>query len=166
MADDPQIAALRAAQDCPKFSFEGTEFWTRVVDVYDGDSFKILVPFNGALYSVMTRALGIDTAELASKSAVERHRAIEARDHAISWVLPAGAAPPPASSKKDIKLALSRTPAIVYARCHDFDLYGRVLVVIHRSKDGGEPTLNDDMLSSGHAVAYEGGTKTHDWTTV
>jgi len=160
MADsEAQIAALRSANDFPKLSFEGTEFWTRVVDVYDGDSFKILVPFNGGLRSVMTRVLGIDTPEMTSKNALERSRAIAARDHVISWVLPAGSAPPSASSRTDIKLSLLRTPAIVYARCRDFDLYGRVLVVISRSPDGGDPTLNEDMLSTGHAVAYDGGTR-------
>lgn len=166
MADEDatQIAALRDAHDCPKFSFEGTEFWTRVVDVYDGDSFKMLVPFNGGLRILMTRVLGIDTPEMSSKSALEKTRAIAARDHVLSWVLPAGSAPAPASSKKDIKRALAETPAIVYVRCGDFDLYGRALVTVSRERSGDQETLNEEMLSSGHAVAYDGGTKTHDWT--
>lgn len=143
-----------------KFSFAGQSFYTRILDVFDGDSFRIVVRVNGAMFHVMTRLLGIDTAEITSKNTLEKARAVAARDYALSWALQK---PVAFTSKKHIKRALADTPAIVFVKCLEFDRYGRVLVHVYRTRDDAGPSLNEQMIAAGHAVAYEGDKKVHDW---
>lgn len=164
MADD--AAAIQVLTDCDpstieKFSFAGQSFYTRIVDLYDGDSYRIVVHVNGSLSYVMTRLLGIDTAEISSKNAVEKGRAVAARDYALSWALKDPAA---FATKKQIKEALAKTPAIVFVKCLEQDKFGRILVEVFRTRDDAEPSLNQQLIDAGHAIQYGGERKVHDWT--
>ncbi len=165
MADDD--SAIRALRECDpssleKFSFAGQNFYTRIIDMYDADSYRIVVHVNGRMYYVMTRLLGIDSAEIASNCAVEKGRAVAARDYALSWALQT---PPVAfGSKKDIKAALKATPAIVFVKCQKADKFGRALIHVYRTRDDIEPSLNEQLITAGHAIAYAGDTKVHDWS--
>jgi endonuclease YncB( thermonuclease family) len=165
MTDDDLVRELATCDvhAIPKFSFAGLSFYTRIIDCHDGDSYRIVVDVNGTLSYVMTRLVGIDTADIASKNAVEKSRAVAARDYALSWALQT-----PVStfgSKKEIKAALEATPAIVFVECQEFDKYGRVLVHVYRTRDAG-PSLNEQLITAGHAIAYAGGAKVHDWTAL
>lgn len=159
------LALVRDLEGCDvrsivKFSFAGQDFYTRVIDVYDGDSLRIVVHVNGSMFYVMTRLVGIDTAEIASKDPVVKARAVAARDFAMSWVLQT---PERYTTKRRIKDALADTPAIVFVRCREADRYGRVLVEVYRTHDDAGPSLNHQLVDAGHAVAYGGGKKVHDW---
>jgi endonuclease YncB( thermonuclease family) len=163
VVDDDGVQVLRECDpsSLEKFSFAGQSFYTRIIDMYDGDSFRIVVHVNGLMFYVMTRLLGIDTPEIASKNAVEKGRAVAARDYALSWALQT---PVAFGSKKEIKVALKATPAIVFVKCQEFDRYGRILVHVYRTRDDAGPSLNEQLITAGHAVAYAGDTKVHDWS--
>lgn len=162
MDDGTLICDLEACvpHDIPRFSFAGQSFYTRIIDMYDGDSFRIVVHVNGTIAYAMTRLTGIDTAEMRSKSAAEKAVALESRDFALAWALKTEEKT--FAKKKDVKAALAETPAIVFVKCHDNDRYGRILIEVFRDRDDAEASrnsLNSLMLAKGGAVAYEGGTK-------
>jgi endonuclease YncB( thermonuclease family) len=162
MDDDAFILDLEACvpHEIPRFSFAGQNFYTRIIDMYDGDSFRIVVHVNGVTAYAMTRLVGIDTAEMKSKTAAAKAIAQESRDFALSWALKSS--DKTFATKKDIKAALADTPAIVFVKCHDNDRYGRVLVEVFRNREDAEASrnsLNQLMIAKGGAVAYDGGTK-------
>ena len=70
-----------------RFSFANQSFYTRVLDSYDADSLRVAVEVGNKFYYVMTRLIGIDAAEIASKNPVEKARAVAARNFALSWAL-------------------------------------------------------------------------------
>lgn len=162
MTDDDIVNELTTCdvRAIPKFSFEGQSFYTRIIDLYDADSYRIVVNVNGSMSYVMTRLIGIDAAEIASKNAVEKGRAVAARDYALSWALQKSVA---FGSKKEIKAALEATPAVVFVKCQEFDRYGRILVHVYRTRDDAGPSLNEQLITAGHAIAYAGDAKVHDW---
>ena len=144
-----------------RFSFVNQSFYTRVLDAHDGDSLRVSVEVNKKLYYVMTRLIGIDTAEITSKNPVEQARAVAARNFALSWALQKPV--DPNITKKQIKDALAKTPAIVFVKCREADKFGRVLTEFYRTRDDAGPSLNEQLIASGHAIAYEGDKKVYDW---
>lgn len=163
MDDDAFILDLEACvpHEIPRFSFAGQSFYTRIIDMYDGDSFRIVVHVNGAVAYAMTRLVGIDTAEIKSKSSAAKACATGSRDFALAWALQSDSTTAYAS-KKDVKAALAETPAIVFVKCLDNDRYGRILIEVFRDRDDAEASrnsLNSLMIAKGGAVAYDGGTK-------
>ncbi len=127
----------------PKFSFEGIKTNARVVKVYDGDSFDIifLYPSFAATSSVglsyfqmHCRALGYDSAEIRSIDPINKKNAYDARDFLRS-------------------LILDKVFPVEFGK---FDKYGRPLIELYVD----DKKLSEIMISTGHGVAYFGGTKT------
>ena len=57
---------------CPLFSLVGQEHNAKVVDVYDGDSIKIVIKLSGTFQKFNCRLADIDTPELRSKNMNEK----------------------------------------------------------------------------------------------
>ena len=76
---------------------------------------------------------GIDTPELRSSNKKEKQKGIEARDF--------------------LKQIIDNR--IITLHCGKFDKYGRLLGTIYYNN----VNINDKMISTKHAVAYDGGTK-------
>lgn len=108
----------------------------RVIDVYDGDSIKadIDLGFFLVIKRISIRLDGVDTAELTSKNPAVKQRAYAARD----WLREA-------CLDKD-----------VYLDSFGQDKYGRWLCKVY-TIDG--KCLNDELVSSGLALEYDGGKK-------
>lgn len=140
--------------DVPEFSFAGRTFVARLVEAYDGDSQKVVVDFDGTLCKLTTRLAGIDTAEMRSSDPAEKAAAVAARNFAVAAC---GLAVPPSATKASIKRALQTTPTIVRVECGKFDKYGRILAKMYPLH--GDRSVNDMLVESGHAVAYDGGAK-------
>ena len=54
----------------PELSITGLKTYGRVVDIYDGDTIKIILPAFGSYYKFTTRLNYIDTCEIRSKDKV------------------------------------------------------------------------------------------------
>lgn len=113
-----------------------------VKKVYDGDTITIAakMPYlNSPYYKFSVRLAGIDSAEMSSKNANEKAKAIEARDALSSKIM-----------GKHVTLTNVKT-----------EKYGRILADVHL--DGVH--LNEWMIKNGFAVAYDGGKKIRpdDW---
>lgn len=107
----------------------------KVVNVYDGDSVKIIMPFDNKLYRFTCRLEGIDTPEIRSSSELEKTFAKKVRD----------------------QLREKAMNKLVSVKCSGLDKYGRLLAIIQL--DNEEKTVNDWLIEEGYAFKYDGGTK-------
>ena len=122
------------------FSFEGRECLGKVVDVYDGDTVKIVFPLSEKeperLYRWNCRLINVDTPEIRTKNLKEKAYAKLVRD----------------------KLREKILNKLVYVKCLDFDKYGRLLVEIF-DNEKCEECINNWLILNEYAKKYDGGTK-------
>ena len=109
----------------------------RVVDVYDGDTVKVVFPLTDKeperLFRWNCRLINVDTPEIRTKNLKEKEYAKEARD---------------ALRKKILN-------NIVEVHCKDFDKYGRLLVeIVYENVN-----INKWLIDNNYAKVYDGGKK-------
>lgn len=128
------------------FSLDGLNIKCKCIDVYDGDTITLIVPFLNTFFKKKCRLQGIDCAELRSKNEVEKNFA------------------------KDTKLYLENMilNKIVYIRCGKDDKYGRTLIKVYLNEHDlniEENSINDSLIEIGRACVYDGKTKKifEDW---
>ena len=134
---------LNSNNKTPLFSLDGKTKLCKVVDVYDGDSCKVVFRHSNKLCRWNIRMAGYDSPEMRpSRNKIGREKEIEAakkaRDYLISLV------------KNENQL--------VYIKCGEFDKYGRLLGKLYINKDDNK-SVNDLMIENKHAYSYDGGTK-------
>jgi len=122
------------------FSLEGRECLGKVVDVYDGDTVKIVFPLSekepNRLYRWNCRLINVDTPEIRTKNLKEKAYGKQVRD----------------------KLREKILNKLVYIKCLDFDKYGRLLVEIF-DNEKCEECINNWLILNEYAKKYDGGTK-------
>ena len=123
-------------KDCDKFI--PAIRWAKVVKVYDGDTITIAACLDDKCYKFSTRILGIDTPEIRGKSVREKALAIEARDYLKTMIF-----------EKMVEL-----------RDVSYDKYGRLLANVFFE----DKSISEILIEKNYAVAYDGGTKTHDFS--
>ena len=102
------------------FSLNGIKTLGKCIDIYDGDTLTLVIPFENNLYKKKCRLKGIDCAEIKTKNTDEKTKGLE--------------------SKKILEdLILNK---IVYIRCDKEDKYGRSLVDIYLTEDELEKDIN------------------------
>ena len=125
----------------PKFSLENHTKLAKVVDIYDGDSCRVVFEHNRTINMWNIRMYGYDSPEMRPSLSLEnrddvKQKARESRDYLKG-------------------LILNKT---IYLHCLDFDKYGRVLANIYT--DGiNNKSVNDHMVDNNYGYAYFGGTK-------
>lgn len=118
-------------------------YQAQITSVYDGDTVTAVLDLGMSITrKVSCRLAGIDTPEIRAKVAGEKEAALAARDRVRDLVF-----------DKWVTVESIAKP----------DKYGRLLVRIW-TEDG--QCINDLLISEGHAIAYDGGTKISwaDWT--
>ena len=123
----------------PAFTLNGVKTLAKVVDVYDGDTFKACMEHDGVMRKYTFRTLGYDAAEMRPLKSLpnrEEHKelAVKARDLLREYIL----------------------DKIITVECEKHDKYGRVLVHVY---DREHRHVNQLMLDSGLVQTYEGGTR-------
>ncbi len=129
----PDLELENVDNTIPIFSLNGNEYICKVVNIYDGDSCKVVFRFNGELTRWTIRIAHIDTPEIRTKNDVEKKLAYEVRDFLRNLIL----------------------DKIVNIKCLDFDKYGRLLGEITYN----DKLISDVLMEKGYAKKYEGGTK-------
>ena len=122
-------------EDAPLFSFEGQTHTAKVVSVYDGDTIKIIFPFNGQVFKWNCRLSGVDTPELRTRCLPEKKYGYEVRDYLREKIL----------------------NKVIEVKCGEFDKYGRLLIDIFCKDE--TCSVNQWLIDSKYAFAYDGGTK-------
>ena len=95
-----------------ELTFEGRICKAKVVDVYDGDTIKIVFPLiendENTLYKWNCRLINVDTPEIRTRNIKEKNFGIIVRDNLREKIL----------------------NKVVDVHCKDFDKYGRLLIEI------------------------------------
>ena len=119
-----------------EFSFKGEEKNAKVVDIYDGDTIKIVFAVNGKLYKFNCRIQHVDTPEIRTRNKLEKEYGLKVRD----------------------KLKEKILGKVVKVVCDDFDKYGRLLIDIKLE----DILISEWLISNNYAFSYDGGKK-KDW---
>jgi len=139
----------------PELSISGINTYGRVVDVYDGDTLKIVLPVYNSYYKFTIRLSGIDTCEIKSKNIELKNYGIKARNRILKLITNIDAND--TTTKNDIKTILDINVYLVWIECLNTDKYGRVLANIY--KDKNMESFSNILLNEKLAYNYEGKTK-------
>ena len=148
----------------PIFSLKGLITEAKLLSNYDGDTADIILFYKGIPMHLKARFYGYDCSEM--KPSIKdpnrdekKKKAIEAKKRL--WYL--------CTNQEEDK----SHKTLIKIKCGEFDKYGRVLITafkedfdlnsnINRIKTDDELfklSINNQMISEGHAYAYFGGTK-------
>ena len=127
----------------PKFSLQGLTKICKVVDIYDGDTCRVVFNHNGCINKWNIRMNGYDSPEMRPS------RNLENRDEIKKKAL---------ESKNFLKSLVANSPEqLVYLKCGGFDKYGRLLGELYVNLD--EKSVNQQMIDNNYGYVYHGGTK-------
>ena len=140
----------------PELSINGLKTYGRLIDVYDGDTVKVILPTFGSYYKFTIRLNDIDTCEIKSKDKVLQNNGIKARDRLFELVTNIKVI-----TKNDIKKTLESDVYLVWVDCCNKDKYGRVLANIYKDNDTTK-SFSEILLEEKLAYKYEGKTKLSD----
>jgi endonuclease YncB( thermonuclease family) len=131
---------LKCNNDTEMFSLEGQYKLCKVVDVYDGDTIKVVFELNGSFYRWIVRMLGYNSPEMRvsinnpARDTIKQ-LAIESRDF--------------------LKSIIQNDDQLVYIKCGGFDKYGRLLGTIYVNKED-KVSINQLMIDNHKGVIYDG----------
>ena len=123
---------------------EGQTKLCKVVDIYDGDTCRVVFNHNGCINKWNVRMNGYDSPEMRpSRSLPNREeikkKAVESKEYLRS-------------------LVANSAEQLVYVKCGGFDKYGRLLGELYVNLED-EKSVNQQMIDNGHGYEYHGGTK-------
>ena len=121
-----------------EFSFKGDEKKAKVVEVYDGDTVKVVFPVQDKLYKFTCRIQHVDTPEVRTRNKLEKAYGLKVRDILREKIL----------------------GKLVSIICDDFDKYGRLLIDIKLE----DTLLSHWLILNNYAFEYDGGKK-KSWET-
>ena len=131
-------------ENTPVLGFDGQSIDAKVLQVYDGDTITVAIPFLGSMFKWKCRMIGIDTPEIRTRNDDEKRMGFMARD----------------------ALRARIADTVVRLECGKFDKYGRLLATVHAYEGdyGTNDTtnINQWMLDQGFARSYDGG-KREPW---
>ena len=129
-------------ENTPEFTFAGLRRLVKILRVVDGDTVDIaLCHDNGQIYRHRVRLYGVDTPEKRPPKADPNRD----QEIAAAW-----------RAKAALEQRLEATGRLVLAYAHGPDKYGRLLMTFY---DSAHQDINQWMITTGHAKAYDGGKK-------
>jgi endonuclease YncB( thermonuclease family) len=137
----------------PELSINGLKCYGRLIDVYDGDTVKVILPTFNSYYKFTIRLNGIDTCEIKSKDKILQENGIKARDRVLELLTNNKK-----NTKKDIKNLLESEVFLVWVECFENDKYGRILANIYKDENE-KKSISEILLEEKLAYTYEGKTK-------
>ena len=157
-----------ANKDIPEFSLCGLTLKGKIVEVYDGDTCKIVLPLQNCLYKFTCRLSGIDAPEMKPRKDkpnrdAEIILARKARQEFLKLIVPNNVAFDNTEIKKeDICTELEKNRKLVTVKCLEFDKYGRLLVELFNQES--TESFNSVLIAKNLSVTYDGGKKINPWT--
>ena len=147
--------------DISEFSLQGITTVGKVVDIYDGDTCKIILIYKNDLIKFTCRLKNLDTPEMKPpKDKQNREEEIKnayiCRNRLLQLSTSCECVLEEQQTKTQIKKLLDKNNKIITVRCYEFDKYGRLLVELITNS---EKTINNILIEEGRAKYYDGGTK-------
>jgi len=127
----------RSSMNTPEFSLKGINTIGKVVDVYDGDTCKVVIDYKNTLNRFDIRLRGYDSPEIKTSDLLEKEYALATKN-----ILQ--------------KLILNK---IVIVKFAEYDKYGRVLGDIYVNTGDDMLFVNEWMINSKLVTSYNGGKK-------
>ena len=165
------ITLENCTKETPEFTLCGQTLQGKVVELYDADTCKIVLPVMGTFFKFICRLSGIDTPEMKPRKDKPN------RDNEILWAKRARAellkliCPSDDSvfdnldiKKDEIITHLQNNKNIITVRCMEFDKYGRLLVELFSSNTTTTTSFNQILVEKNMAVGYDGGKKVNPWS--
>lgn len=151
------------SEDIDTFSLTNLVTFGKVVELYDGDTCKIVLNINNNLQKFNCRLLGLDTPEmkpLLSKPNREQEilSAHKCRNRLLQLITNCECKLDSTLKKSECQKLLDSNNKIILVECHEFDKYGRLLVNLY-SNETTETLVNKLLVDEGYAKSYDGGTK-------
>jgi endonuclease YncB( thermonuclease family) len=146
-----------------EFTLKGIKTVGKVVEIYDGDTCKIVLPLNNKLLKYTCRLNGLDAPEMkpllsnANREKEIKH-AHEARNRLIQLATNCKIEINGGEKKTIIKDLLNDNTKLIYVELFEFDKYGRLLINLYEN-DKYEKSFNQVLIDENYAVPYDGGTK-------
>lgn len=150
------IYLLRNANDNIKnFNLENYKGWIKVVNVYDGDTFRACLSLHGKILKFTFRPIGYDAPEMKPRldtpqREIHKKQAIEAKEYFQKLI--------GFDQEQSTCCSLYSYSSMIYVHCYKNDKYGRVLVEMFKN-EYDKLSINKMMLDSGLVQPYDGGTK-------
>lgn len=148
--------------DLELFTLNGIETYGKVVELYDGDTCKIIMIVNNTIQKFNCRLIGLDTPEMKpSLSKPNRDQEIinahKCRNKLLQLSTDCNYDIDTIMKKQDCQNLLNTNKKIIKIKCHEFDKYGRLLVTLQA--DNLTKSINQILIDESYAKAYDGGTK-------
>lgn len=142
----------------PLFTLNGTKCWGRIVNLYDGDTFKVIIKIFDNYYKINMRMCAIDTCEIKSKDEANKKKAIQARNRILQLVCPEEDINLDKNyTKKEIDAILNKHVCMVWVNLLEFDKYGRTLCDVYNTPDS--ESFSKILISEKLGYEYFGDTK-------
>lgn len=150
-------------KDTPEFSLCGLTLQGKVVEMYDADTCKIVLPLQNTFYKFTCRLNGIDTPEMKpSKDKPNRDNEIQwakkARSELLNLVCDTNVDYTDIKKDEIVKI-LQNNKKLITVKCLEFDKYGRLLVELYDNNK----CFNNILVEKNLAVNYSGGHKAAPW---
>jgi endonuclease YncB( thermonuclease family) len=128
-----KMSNLESIRDCDieEFNLKGKKLTGKVVNIYDGDTCKIVVELDGKLVKFSCRLLGINAPEikpLKNKENREQEKSDAKKCRNRLFELCTNCL---LDDNKKIKDEIDNNRKLVTVECFDWDKYGRLLVSIY-----------------------------------
>ncbi len=148
--------------DIDIFSLNNINTIGKVVEIYDGDTCKIIVVFNNGLYKFNCRLNGLDTPEMKpSLNKPNRDQEItnahKCRNRLVQLSTDCECPINNILKKQDCQTLIDTNKKIIKIQCHEFDKYGRLLVTLYDNDNN--KSINQILIDESYAKSYDGGTK-------
>ena len=146
---------LQNANDKIKiFNLENYKGWVKVVNVYDGDTFRACLYLHGKILKFTFRPTGYDAPEMKPRldmpqRELHKKQAVEAKEYFEKLI---------GFEQKSTTCCMISSSSMIYVHCYKNDKYGRVLVEMFKDEHD-KVSINKMMLDSGLVQPYDGGTK-------
>ena len=147
-------------KDITKFSLKGLEINSKLVNIYDADTCRLIFFLNGKIQKFICRLEGIDAPEMKPPKAQENRNeeikaAIRARNRLIQLATNIIIDLDNTIKGEELQRKVDENRKILKIKCGDFDKYGRLLVTIYDNKIN----INELLVYEKYANKYDGGTK-------
>lgn len=138
--------------DIKEFSLNGKEFIGKVVDVYDGDTCKIVFYLKDEIVKFNCRLFGINAPELKPlKTKENRLEEIEngkkAKHQLISYCCKCESV-----DDNNCEEFIENNNSLIKIKCFEWDKYGRLLVELYELDK--EESINNKLIESGLVKKY------------
>ncbi len=155
-------------EDIPEYSLANNNFIGKIVDIYDGDTCKIILLKDNSFIRFNCRLINVDTPEmkLSKNGDIENHLALKNKAYAArNRLIQLGTNTEISLDNQDSHIKITKllrnNTKLVMVKCHEFDKYGRLLVELFDIPlfNQGGVSFNQVLITEKFANSYDGGTK-------